>query len=72
MGAANRSAVITLVERTSRFLILQRVPYDHNADRIAVLSHGRLAALGTIGELIARAGAASFEDAFVRLAGGEG
>ncbi len=37
MGAANRSAVITLVERTSRFLILQRVPYDHNADRIAVL-----------------------------------
>ena len=42
------------------------------ADRIAVLSHGRLAALGTTGELMARAGAASFEDAFVRLAGGEG
>ena len=40
MGAANRSAVITLVERTSRFLILQRVPYDHNADRIAVLLAG--------------------------------
>ncbi len=42
------------------------------ADRIAVLSHGRLAALGTTEELMARAGAASFEDAFVRLAGGEG
>ena len=42
------------------------------ADRIAVLSHGRLAALGTTVELMARAGAASFEDAFVRLAGGEG
>lgn len=48
MGAANRSAVITLVERTSRFLILQRVPHDHNADRIAVLlsqAMGRLPAL---------------------------
>ena len=42
------------------------------ADSIAVLSHGRLAALGTTEELMARAGAASFEDAFVRLAGGEG
>ena len=48
MGAGNRSAVITLVERTSRFLILQRVPHDHNADRIAVLparAMGRLPAL---------------------------
>ncbi|MBW3085042.1 IS30 family transposase ISPfr16 [Austwickia sp. TVS 96-490-7B] len=37
MGARNRSAIITLVERTTRFVILQRVPYDHNADRVALL-----------------------------------
>ena len=48
------------------------VDAEHMADRIAVLSHGRLVALGTTEELMARAGAASFEDAFVRLAGGEG
>jgi IS30 family transposase len=30
MGAANRSAIITLVERTTRYVILQRVPYDHS------------------------------------------
>lgn len=48
MGAGNRSAVITLVERSSRFLILQRVPYDHTADRVAILlgqAMGRLPAL---------------------------
>ncbi len=35
MGAGNRSAVITLVERTSRYVILQRLPYDHSAPRVA-------------------------------------
>lgn len=40
------------------------------ADQIAVLSHGRLAALGTAAELTAQAGTERFEDAFVRLAGG--
>ena len=38
-------------------------------DRIGVMAHGRLVALGTAAELKARAGADSFEDAFVRLAG---
>lgn len=37
MGAANRSAIITLVERSSRFVILSRVPYDHRAERVAGL-----------------------------------
>ncbi len=48
MGTANRSAIITLVERSTRFVILQRVPYDHNADRVALLlthAMGRLPAL---------------------------
>lgn len=35
MGKGNASAIATLVERTSRFLILQRLPYDHTADRMA-------------------------------------
>lgn len=38
-------------------------------DRIGVMAHGRLVALGTAAELKAQAGADSFEDAFVRLAG---
>ena len=39
------------------------------ADRIGVIARGRLAAVGTAQELIARSGAASFEDAFIALAG---
>ncbi|MGH3913498.1 MAG: IS30 family transposase [Pseudonocardiaceae bacterium] len=35
MGEKNASAIATLVERTSRFVILQRLPYDHTADRMA-------------------------------------
>jgi transposase, IS30 family len=35
MGKGNRSAIATLVERTSRFVILQRLPYDHTAERMA-------------------------------------
>ena len=38
-------------------------------DRIGVMAHGRLVALGTAAELKAQAGTDSFEDAFVRLAG---
>ena len=48
MGAANRSAIITLVERSTRFVILARVPYDHRAERVAGLlssAMGRLPAL---------------------------
>ena len=38
------------------------------SDRVAVMANGKLRALGTAEELKARAGAASFEDAFVKLA----
>ncbi len=41
------------------------------SDRIGVMAHGRLVALGTARELIERTGAASFEDAFVALAAGK-
>jgi IS30 family transposase len=33
-GKANASALATLVERTSRFVILVRLPYDPSADRV--------------------------------------
>lgn len=42
---------------------------EHLADRIGVMSAGRLAAVGTAKELMARTGTSSFEDAFVALAG---
>ena len=42
------------------------------SDRITVLSKGTLCALGTAQELMKKTGAASFEDAFVTLAGREG
>ncbi len=48
MGSGNRSAVITLVERSTRYVILQKVPYDHRAERLALLlakAMGRLPAL---------------------------
>ena len=35
MGTANRSAIITLVERTTRFVILRRLNHDHTAARVA-------------------------------------
>jgi transposase, IS30 family len=35
MGKANSSAIATLVERTSRFVILQKLPYDHTTDSMA-------------------------------------
>ena len=38
------------------------------SDRVGVLAHGRLKALGTARELIERTGAKNFEDAFVALA----
>ena len=42
-------------------------------DRIVILGHGKVAANGTAAELITLAGAASLEDAFMRLLGsGEG
>lgn len=41
------------------------------ADRIGVMAHGSLVALGTAQELMAQTGASRFEDAFVALAGKE-
>ncbi len=40
--------------------------------RIGILAEGRLRTVGTAGELMARAGASNFEDAFVALAGERG
>ncbi len=40
------------------------------SDRVGILSGGRLSAVGTAEALIAQAGGGSFEDAFIRLAGG--
>ena len=39
------------------------------SDRVGIMAHGKLKALGTAQELIAQATAASFEDAFVTLCG---
>lgn len=41
------------------------------SDRIGIMAHGQLKALGTAGELIERTGAKNFEDAFIALAAGE-
>ena len=41
------------------------------SDRIGIMAHGRLAALGTAEELKAQAKADTFEDAFIALAGEE-
>ena len=51
MGAGNKSAVITLVERTTRYVILARCPYDHTADRVALLLS---AAMGRLPQLLKR------------------
>lgn len=41
------------------------------SDRIGILSHGKLTALGTAQDLMNLSGAKTFEDAFIILAGGE-
>lgn len=40
------------------------------SDRIGILAHGKLTALGTAPELMDKSGAKNFEDAFIALAGG--
>lgn len=42
------------------------------SDRVAVMAEGKLAAIGTVEELIAQTGAKNFEDAFIALATQEG
>ena len=42
------------------------------SDRIGVMAHGKLIAVGTAAELMERTGKTTFEDAFVAIAGGEG
>ena len=39
--------------------------------RIAIMAHGKIVAVGSADELKARAGTASFEDAFLKLSGEE-
>ena len=51
MGKNNASAMATLVERTSRFVILVRLPYDHCTDRVA---YGLTAAMNRLPALLTR------------------
>lgn len=37
IGKGNKSQIATLVERATRFVMLVRIPYDRNADRVAAL-----------------------------------
>lgn len=37
IGEKGRSQILTLVERSTRFVILQKIPYDRCADRVALL-----------------------------------
>jgi ABC-2 type transport system ATP-binding protein len=39
-------------------------------DRIGIINQGRLVAVGTVEEIIAQAGAATLEEAFIALTGG--
>jgi len=51
MGTKNRSAIATLVERTSRFLVLVHLPDGHNAQQV---STALIDALGPIPEALRR------------------
>ena len=51
MGKNNASAIATLVERTSRFVILAQLPYDHSADRVV---YGLTTAMNRLPALLKR------------------
>ncbi|MGH3848486.1 MAG: IS30 family transposase [Pseudonocardiaceae bacterium] len=45
IGKGGKSQIATLVERTSRFTMLVRIPYDRTADRVAALLARKMEAL---------------------------
>jgi IS30 family transposase len=49
IGKGNKSQIATLVERTTRFVMLVRVPYDRNAERVALLLARKM---GTLPEFL--------------------
>jgi IS30 family transposase len=50
IGKGNTSQIATLAERTSRFTMLVRIPYDRNADRIAGLLARKMLTLPDAGK----------------------
>lgn len=51
VGQGGKSQIATLVERSSRFVLLQRIPYDRTADRVA---RQRAQAVGRLPEALRR------------------
>ena len=49
IGKGNKSQIATLVERTSRLVMLVRIPYDRNAEKVAYLLAKKM---GTLPEFI--------------------
>ena len=70
----SRAAMKTCFDVREQRFRADEVIYDFAARRdiIGILAEGRLRTVGTAGELMAQAGASSFEDAFVALAGEKG
>ena len=72
---ARRELWETIKELKAKMTIVLTTHYLEEAealcDRIAVMSKGKLMALGAAEELKAQAGCDNFEDAFVKLAGGK-
>ena len=66
--------VIRALKRKTTIILTTHYMEETEAlsDRVGIIAHGRLKAVGTTQELVARAGALNFEDAFVDIATGEG